>query len=539
MTNALDDDIAEELAVLAADLAAAAPAGWQRATLRGFTTPTAQSGHHGMWYTLDNGERSDADADISENLLTIAELDNAEDERLTVDLTVHADGSRYEAVVSRVLHRSSRDPDTFLYVPRPEDLADTQGPVDPTPAGDPEQAVRLFQELRRRRAEIRGHDEEMPPPLPVDQREQLEERIGVALPADLRALYALADGDADEAGFLGLRVWMGLESVATVHAEHWWVPDSGDLDGHEAPEESDHEANLYHTHRPELVRQVVDHPRWVPFAHTTGGDFYAVDMAPPPNGRVGQVISIGLHQDQPSYVADSVTSLLRLHIEALDRGDYEHEGGELRINLAEPDPTEQAQAEARTWDVPGDGPSLDDMGPAVQRLTVATADEIALDALRAAPELRQIRLSGRTADLTAVRDTPIEVLELDLDAVDLAPLAGHPTLRLLTITTGDAVDLGPLRTVAHLSGLDLSHATVHDIETVAELNGLRFLCLRHQQWQDLWARTDRRPALVAAGLAGDPAPDTLVEWAAQVGDGPLTGLHHHCGEYDSDMSDVD
>ena len=61
-----------------------------------------------------------------------------------------------------------------------------------------------------------------------------------------------------------------------------------------------------------------DHPAWIPFATDSFGDYLAVDMAPGPNGRPGQVILIGRHQDRgPVYVADSVTELIRAHAEAL------------------------------------------------------------------------------------------------------------------------------------------------------------------------------------------------------------------------------
>jgi hypothetical protein len=51
---------------------------------------------------------------------------------------------------------------------------------------------------------------------------------------------------------------------------------------------------------------------------------------------------------------------------------------------------------------------------------------------------------------------------------------------------------------------------------IAELDGLLYLALRYDQWQELWSHTDRMPALAVAFLAGKTPYDKVADWIAQV-----------------------
>ncbi|WP_332328065.1 MULTISPECIES: SMI1/KNR4 family protein [unclassified Streptomyces] len=60
---------------------------------------------------------------------------------------------------------------------------------------DPELAATRFRAYRERRAAILGHPEELPPPVTEAALDEAERSLGRSLPADLRALYLIADGD--------------------------------------------------------------------------------------------------------------------------------------------------------------------------------------------------------------------------------------------------------------------------------------------------------------------------------------------------------
>jgi hypothetical protein len=126
--------------------------------------------------------------------------------------------------------------------------------------------------------------------------------------------------------------------------------------------------------------------------------------------------------------------------------------------------------------------SAEVLRPEVEHLTVTAADEVDLALVRGAPILRWVQLSGgASAEPGPLRDTPVEILELDL-----------------------------------------SNATVADIATIADLEGLRYLSLRHRQWLELWEHTDRLPPLAKAFLAGKASQETAVEW--------VTRLHAAAGQ---------
>ncbi|MGP3991245.1 SMI1/KNR4 family protein [Streptomyces sp. 3N207] len=53
------------------------------------------------------------------------------------------------------------------------------------PAGDPDEAVRLFHDYRRLMAQILGYEEELPEPASEEDLGAPEEELGVVLPPDL------------------------------------------------------------------------------------------------------------------------------------------------------------------------------------------------------------------------------------------------------------------------------------------------------------------------------------------------------------------
>ncbi|TDC42004.1 hypothetical protein E1281_36725 [Actinomadura sp. KC345] len=126
--------------------------------------------------------------------------------------------------------------------------------------------------------------------------------MGVELPADLRVMYEVADGDGDDGIFEG-RVWLPLEEVVQAHEGHrrrvWFGWNLG------------WNAVVFDADPPETVRRCTGHPGWIPFAYDYGGNYLAVDMSPARAGRPGQVIAIGRdHEKGPALVAGSVTDLL-------------------------------------------------------------------------------------------------------------------------------------------------------------------------------------------------------------------------------------
>ena len=394
------------------------------------------------------------------------------------------------------------DPDA-----RPSDPGDdVGGPADPTFAGDPGEAVRLFRAYLRRRAEILGREEQPSEPLGPAERAEAMAALGTGLPPDLAALYGVADGGfhGSEPGIIGDHHWTSLKNLIytdagwDAHGECQWIDDPL----WRIP---------FDAEPLRAVRRSWTRKGWFPFAVESGGESYlAVDMDPGPAGRPGQIILVEMSTGGPLHVADSITSLLRRHLHALDRGDYTVDRGGLWIDGLLPDGWRID--EERRWDAADHGGSLHGMPPPVQRLY---ADDLAPEAFRRTPLLRHAALGGRTCDLSGLREVPIEALDLYLDSADLTPLAGHPTLRAMRLKVRRPVDLGVLATLPRLEGLDLSGAAAGtDLGRLAGLGGLLYLGLRSEQWREFQRRVGTLASLAAVGMHGHATPAEAGEWAA-------------------------
>ncbi|CCK32575.1 hypothetical protein BN159_8197 [Streptomyces davaonensis JCM 4913] len=380
-----------------------------------------------------------------------------------------------------------------------------QEPGTAAAAGDPELAVARFRRYLERRAEILGRPEQLPPPATEAAIQAAEQQLGHRIPADLRALYLLADGDRDHYLFPG-NAWLSVASMAGEHLE-WGAAQrpwyGWDLEWN---------AVVLDTVPADTVRRCGGHPGWLRFGSGEDGNFLAVDMAPARAGRPGQVIRTGRDYDEgPVYVTDSVTSLLGRCLELLEQGAYSVHGEHLYL--------EEPGAEHETQEIIG-GNVPEEVPPTLQALHVNdVTGPVDLAPLTAAPRLRKLHLNrATTADITPVRELPVESLRVGLDGGDLSPLAGHAHLASLGLTTTAPVDLAPLRTAPQLRGLDLSGAERADVAVLAELPSLRYLALTLDQWSALLDKAGAPPALAAARLAGEEVTlDDALAWAARLG----------------------
>ena len=384
-----------------------------------------------------------------------------------------------------------------------------QEPGTGAPTGDPELAVARFRAMLQRRAAILGHPEQLPPPATAAAIDEAERRLGCRLPPDLRALYMIADGDGigyeNRYLFQG-NAWLSLESLVSEHTE--WGASERPWYGWDL----EWDAVVFDAAPTNTVRRCGGHPGWLRFATSEDGNFLAADTVPARNGRPGQIIQTGRdYDDGPAYVADSITSLLGHYLELLDQDAYEKHDGDY-ISLSEPacDPAPQTII----------GGLSDEVPPTLQAIHINDAAGLVdLAPLTAAPNLCRLHLNhSTTADLTPVRELPVESLRVTLDGGDLTPLTGHPHLASLDLTTTVPTDLAPLRTVPHLRGLDLSGADVHDPTLLADLAHLRYLSLTGRQWATLLDEGKVPPTLSAARLAdADASLDDALAWAARLG----------------------
>ena len=160
------------------------------------------------------------------------------------------------------------------------------------------------------------------PPAAAQDIADLEARIGVALPADVRELYSLNDGEADEetnpAGgcFFGLYFLPFNRMRVTGGTEP--MPES--------------------TSRPaDAIRPFDTHTRWFPLGHDGGGNFIGFDLDPGASGTPGQIINFGRDEVDKFVMADSLAGFLEVVMAEIDAGNYslDDSGGYLRLQIGE------------------------------------------------------------------------------------------------------------------------------------------------------------------------------------------------------------
>ncbi|MFD0772366.1 SMI1/KNR4 family protein [Streptomonospora algeriensis] len=388
------------------------------------------------------------------------------------------------------------------YRPPQPGTAEEEGIAAPT--GTPDSAQARFRAYLDERAAILGHSEQLPPPASSIALDEAERRLGRPLPGDLRALYAIADGDSHGDGSRPLHLfdyaWMSLEEVVRAHEMLYEFDRFNWGLGWDWP--------IYDTDPPDTVRRCSRHPAWLPFADGEDGNYLAVDMSPARNGRAGQIIAVGRDYGRgPVYVTDSVTSLLGHYLQLLERGDYEKEDDHITI----PEPSHVLGPKEATVD------TLADIPPTIQEITVTGAQEpVDLSPLAAVPRLHRLKLHRcATGDLAPLRALPVESACLSLEDADLGPLEGHRHLSVLKLATSGPIDIGPLRTLPHLRHLDLTQARVENLEVLADMPGLRWLALTARQWTALLDAGAVPPRLAAAHIAG--TADEARAWAQRLG----------------------
>ncbi|WP_245769536.1 SMI1/KNR4 family protein [Streptomyces indicus] len=175
---------------------------------------------------------------------------------------------------------------------------------DPSPGAAPDASadpVRLERVLRERLPGAEGAGEE--------ELAAAEERLGLELPAELKALYRVVsgrwtgpEGDHEEMYRQEMAVGCELFPPDRIHR----------ADPSTRPAPWEHGAMVaVGTAADDAVQDLVGSPGWLVFGDTGGGDRIAVDLTPGPRGHLGQIIVIGheFHHGA-GLVAPSLTAMV-------------------------------------------------------------------------------------------------------------------------------------------------------------------------------------------------------------------------------------
>ncbi|MET7397259.1 SMI1/KNR4 family protein [Dactylosporangium sp. NPDC005572] len=359
-------------------------------------------------------------------------------------------------------------------MPSPAAPKVTGRPTDPAVLAEVSDLVAAFVALGRR-----GADRLAPGVGEVELR-AAEERIGLRLPEDLRALYGTAGADPAESGLLGEYSLAPLAKVVEWHTRGGYP---GPLGGAFMTDPV-----VFETHPHGRVRRLSRNDWWVTIGPDLGMNHAAVDLDPAPLGTYGQVLRFGRDVHGPmEYVAPSVTHLLRAAVAA----------GRQRAR--------RAAATPYRWD----GGRVRDTA-AIQRVTV---DDAGLAGLARFRNLRSVtvRRAGEV-DLALPPGLPVEEVAVRAERFEPGRLAGTPSLRYITLGENrEAVRIAGLARLPELLRLDLSAAVVADTEALARFPALKVLVLSAVQWGELLA-TGWTPGRLAAAGCGAADVAGSVGW---------------------------
>jgi cell wall assembly regulator SMI1 len=169
-----------------------------------------------------------------------------------------------------------------------------------------------------------------------DQLDAAEAELGREMPQQLRELYKLANGEADESIglFFGLP-FIPLDRLKSERAS--WdkvAEDAGDDPG----------ISEFLTSNPaNAIQTNYANKNWLPVSHDWGGNHIGVDIGPGPSGTHGQVINFGRDEDNMIVLASSVGAFLAWLADSLEAGNFkieigsQHSPSNVSFRLAEPE----------------------------------------------------------------------------------------------------------------------------------------------------------------------------------------------------------
>lgn len=102
---------------------------------------------------------------------------------------------------------------------------------------------------------------------------------------------------------------------------------------------------------PNAIQKVYAHPAWIPLVRDWGGNNLAVDLAPGPAGRWGQVILFGRDYDRKYVIARSWSAFVAMVADDLSSGKWfvEEESGELKLREFKSNKVEPGYFDILRW----------------------------------------------------------------------------------------------------------------------------------------------------------------------------------------------
>jgi cell wall assembly regulator SMI1 len=182
----------------------------------------------------------------------------------------------------------------------------------------PRSSVKTHSDLAADWAAIERWLDDHAPPIRATLREsatseqihEASQAVNATLPADVRASYGIHDGQTGGPPLFGEWALLSLADMTTEWRALKSLLDDGTLSGESGA-----------TSGP--VRDDWWHPKWIPFASNSSGDFYCLDLAPLEGGVIGQVISYWHADARREVLAPGFGAWLHAFREDLEAGRYQ------------------------------------------------------------------------------------------------------------------------------------------------------------------------------------------------------------------------
>ncbi len=352
----------------------------------------------------------------------------------------------------------------------------------------------------------------------------VEERLGVRLPEDLRALYRTIHDDTWESGLLGRFSPAPLEQVVAWYQEQEggpgsprWYGSDDRLSEYDPDGLFEYDPVVFETYPYGHVRRLSRNDWWVTFAPDYGGNDAAVDLDPAELGAYGQLLMYGRDVHGPIvYVAASVRHLMRTVLGAMRRAAPGDEDWEWHaVGWSVPD---------HQWFVDVGGAALVDEVAAVddasliQSAHLRQVGQVRLVDLAGLPHLRSIwvldsRQKAEHVDLSIPPGAPVEQVHVQAERFEPRRLAATPTLAYVTLGgNSEPVSVAALADLPNLVRLDLAEATVSDVGAIAMFPALRVLSLNPHQWAELLGTGWTPNRLAGVELGGHASLAEAAAW---------------------------
>lgn len=370
-----------------------------------------------------------------------------------------------------------------------------------------------------------------PPATEIELR-QAEEELGFSLPAELRELYLIHNGESEHGPglFFGLpflsldgmltewRIWAELEEEYAWEGEHYSVPAA-------------------------WIKERYIHRCWLPISKDWGGNHLGIDLDPDEQGRKGQVINFGRDEEVKYVIAHRLTHLLQfIRDTAKERNYTVHEEEDYRFWSYGRDSQIHFLDAIRSLDLPVLEPlrldsnapdplawfgGLDDKWKArvvaacgspeacvrAKRLRFIQEGLADIAPLARCTDVRELVLSvNEIRSIEAVSHcTQLKRLYLGKNPVsDLRPLQGLMHLQELFLAGTEVTDLSPLSVLPKLRALDVQQTAIRDWSPLKAVHSLRALEVSRPDGEQLrgLAELEQLAELTLSGL-GSIAEDDL------------------------------